>query len=260
MDGWMDGCEPDANSITYIVFSLQATESNLGFGGHSPSRDDDGVFALCRPALCAQGFCRLYERIRARRESKAAAESRRLGTGHLVPPLDKPAGRDYATMLLLQFYNQAVGIQILCAGATAALEAVVTLLCTSGDSVLVPTPFYNGFLMDISLRSGVRIVHLERERVSAEGWSGAVAQLPSEVTARLRAIVVSQRGLVFVVVFVLGLIEQQRQKELCMVQVSHPNNPLGQALSTLEMREMLTFAEQRQLHIISDEVSKLAVF
>lgn len=54
-------------------------------------------------------------------------------------------------------------------GLASAIDAVAWAICNEGDGILIPQPLYNGFHIDITNRSNVRVVGVTYEGV--EGYS-----------------------------------------------------------------------------------------
>ncbi len=121
---------------------------------------------------------------------------------------------------------------VVLAGAGSVLEMLFYSIADPGDGVLVPTPSYAGFWMDLETRNQLRIlpVHCTSEhefRLTTE-------LLDRAFTAADRPV----RALLF----------------------TTPNNPLGTVYSADEIRDVLDWAEQRRIHVIFDEIYALSVF
>jgi aspartate/methionine/tyrosine aminotransferase len=118
------------------------------------------------------------------------------------------------------------------AGAGSVLEILFHVLADPGDGVLVPTPSYAGFWMDLELRDQLRIVPVhcssdEDFRLTPERLERAVAEAGRPVKVLL---------------------------------FTSPNNPLGTVYSAEEVEQILVWAENRELHVVFDEIYALSVF
>ena len=118
------------------------------------------------------------------------------------------------------------------AGAGSVLEILFYALGDPGDGVLVPTPSYAGFWLDLELRDGLTIVPVHRSidygfRLTPELLDRAVAGAGRPVKALL---------------------------------FTSPDNPLGTIASREEVGDVLAWAKERDLHVIFDEVYALSVF
>ena len=118
------------------------------------------------------------------------------------------------------------------AGAGSVLELLFHALGDPGDGVLVPTPSYNGFWLDLELRAGVSIVPVHRSisdgfRLTPELLDRAVAGAGRPVKALL---------------------------------FTSPDNPLGTVASPEEIQRVLEWADDRDLHVVFDEIYALSVF
>lgn len=118
------------------------------------------------------------------------------------------------------------------AGAGSVLEILFHVLADPGDAVLVPTPSYAGFWLDLETRDELSIipVHTTRDedfRLTPEKLERALAESKQPV-----------RALLF----------------------TTPNNPLGTVYRPAELEEVLRFAERAGIHVVFDEVYALSVF
>jgi len=116
--------------------------------------------------------------------------------------------------------NIAIG-----AGCSLALEMLATMLGDPGDVVLVPTPYYSGFIDDFNERARVLPVgvhcgiHLNRDA------------------------------------FEKALAEQKKQgKRVRAVLFSSPNNPVGTVYKPEDVQNIISFCMEHNLEIISDEI------
>lgn len=118
-----------------------------------------------------------------------------------------------------------------CAGCTVALESLAMLLAEPGDVFLVPAPYYSGFIDDINERAGV-----------------LAAGVPCDAELDREA-------------FEKAFAEQERQgKRVRAVLFSSPNNPIGIVYKPEAIKNVIDFAMDHNLDIISDEIYAQTVF
>ncbi|BBE41838.1 pyridoxal phosphate-dependent aminotransferase [Conexivisphaera calida] len=112
-------------------------------------------------------------------------------------------------------------------GSQAILEAMAAVM-DEGDSVLVPTPAFVGYAGAASLL-GIRTIEVETS--ADEGFTPTVESLRAAADGRTRAIIVNS-----------------------------PGNPTGAVYSRRAIEEIISFAEERDLWIISDEVYEKFIY
>lgn len=118
-----------------------------------------------------------------------------------------------------------------CAGCTVALENLAMLLAEPGDVFLVPAPFYSGFIDDINERAGVLAVGV-----------------PCDKALEREA-------------FEIALAEQNKAgKKVRAILFSSPNNPIGTVYKAEAVQNIISFAMDHDLDIISDEIYAQTVF
>nr|ABO68836.2 1-aminocyclopropane-1-carboxylate synthase [Dendrobium hybrid cultivar] len=124
---------------------------------------------------------------------------------------------------------------VLTAGATAANELITFILADPGDALLVPTPYYPGFLRDLQWRTGVRIfpVHCD----SSNGFQLTLSSLESAY-ADAKASNFNVKGLL----------------------ITNPCNPLGTTASPSLLQDIILFISDKNIHLISDEIYFGCVF
>ncbi|MBD3857708.1 MAG: aminotransferase class I/II-fold pyridoxal phosphate-dependent enzyme, partial [Acidobacteria bacterium] len=132
------------------------------------------------------------------------------------------------TLLGREFGRQQISVL---AGAGCVLELLFYALGDPGDGVLVPTPSYAGFWLDLELRNGLTIVPVHRSsdddfRLTPEMLDRAVAGAGRPIKALL---------------------------------FTSPDNPLGTVASPEEISRVLAWADGRDLHVIFDEIYALSV-
>ncbi len=112
-------------------------------------------------------------------------------------------------------------------GSQAILEAMAAVM-DEGDSVLVPTPAFVGYAGAASLL-GIRTIEVE---TSADGgFTPTIDSLRAAADGRTRAIIVNS-----------------------------PGNPTGAVYDRRAIEEIISFAEERDLWIISDEVYEKFIY
>ena len=118
-----------------------------------------------------------------------------------------------------------------CAGCTVALETLATLLAEEGDVFLIPAPFYSSFVDDIRDRAGVETIGVPcDETLNREGFEVAYNKAIKD-GKRVRAVLFSS-----------------------------PNNPIGIVYKPEANKNIIDFAMEHDLEIISDEIYAQTVF
>lgn len=118
------------------------------------------------------------------------------------------------------------------AGAGTVLEDVFYALADPGDGVLVPTPSYAGFWMDLETRNELCIVPVHTS--SQDGFRLTTDRLDAALERSERPI----KALLF----------------------THPDNPLGRVATPEDLDQILAWADARDIHVVFDEIYALSVF
>ena len=122
------------------------------------------------------------------------------------------------------------------AGAGSVLEILSYVIADPGDVVLVPTPSYAGFWADLETRSELRIATVDTR--SEDGFAFSIDALEAAYAKAQAEGLGSVRALLF----------------------TNPENPTGFVHSADILQEILTWSDQRQVHVIFDELYALSVF
>lgn len=54
-------------------------------------------------------------------------------------------------------------------GLTSALDSLTWAICNEGEGILIPAPYYNGFQIDLTSRSGAKVINVIYDKI--EGFS-----------------------------------------------------------------------------------------
>ncbi|KAJ9147981.1 hypothetical protein P3X46_030080 [Hevea brasiliensis] len=124
---------------------------------------------------------------------------------------------------------------VMSGGATGAHEMVAFCLADPGDAFLVPTPYYPGFDRDLRWRTGVQLIPVECEssnqfKVTRKALEDAYD------TAQLDNIRVK------------GLL------------ITNPSNPLGTILDRETLKSIVSFVNEKNIHLVCDEIYAATVF
>lgn len=116
------------------------------------------------------------------------------------------------------------------AGAGAVLEAVFYALCDPGDGVLLATPGYAGFWMDLENRDEAVIVPVPTHPETGFEITTEALDAAWESSARtIRALLLAS-----------------------------PDNPTGRVLGVDELRRIVDWTRARGIHLVSDEIYALS--
>lgn len=124
---------------------------------------------------------------------------------------------------------------VMSGGATGANETIMFCLADPGDAFLIPSPYYPAFYRDLGWRTGVKLipVHCHSKNnfnVTKEALESAYED------AKHNSIKVK------------GLI------------VTNPSNPLGTVLDKDTLRTLVTFTNDKRIHLVCDEIYAGTVF
>jgi len=118
------------------------------------------------------------------------------------------------------------------AGSGTVLEMLFYVLADPGDGILVPTPSYSGFWMDLQTRDQLTIIAVHT--AGQTGFRLTTELLDAAVDGADRPV----RALLF----------------------TSPNNPLGTVYTADQVEEIVAWAERRDIHLVLDELFALSVY
>nr|WP_174505580.1 pyridoxal phosphate-dependent aminotransferase [Acinetobacter sp. Marseille-Q1620] len=124
----------------------------------------------------------------------------------------------------------AENIVVTC-GCSEAIEMLAYGLCSRGDIILLPTPYYSGFEHDIQSRAGVIPVGVDcGNELSINAFEYALEK------------------------------QRVQGKTVRAVLLSNPNNPTGHVYSPEALKNVVDFCINNKLDLISDEIYAQTIF
>ncbi|XP_057968685.1 1-aminocyclopropane-1-carboxylate synthase-like [Malania oleifera] len=124
---------------------------------------------------------------------------------------------------------------VMSGGATGAHEMIAFCLADPGDAFLVPTPYYPGFDRDLRWRTGVQLLPVVCESSNNFRITKAALEAAYE---EAKAANINVKGLL----------------------ITNPSNPLGTILDRDTLRTLVSFVNDKSIHLVCDEIYAATVF
>lgn len=124
---------------------------------------------------------------------------------------------------------------VMSGGATGAHETVAFCLADPGDAFLVPIPYYPGFDRDLRWRTGVQLLPVLSD--SSNDFKITVAAM-EEAYNKANEENIRVKGIL----------------------ITNPSNPLGTILDRETLKNLVTFVNDKKIHLVCDEIYAATVF
>ncbi|KAK6162265.1 hypothetical protein DH2020_002106 [Rehmannia glutinosa] len=124
---------------------------------------------------------------------------------------------------------------VMAGGATGANEMLMFCLADPGDGFLVPSPYYPAFNRDLRWRTGVQLLPV-------------MCQSSNNFQITKQALEEAYQNAQKANIKVKGVI------------LANPSNPLGTTLDRTTLRSLVTFINDKQIHLVCDEIYAATVF
>ncbi|GJV24187.1 1-aminocyclopropane-1-carboxylate synthase-like protein [Tanacetum coccineum] len=118
---------------------------------------------------------------------------------------------------------------VMSGGATGAHETVAFCLANPGEGFLVPTPYYPGFDRDLRWRTGVQLIPVVCE--SSNNFKVTLEAL-EEAYVKAKESNIKIKGLL----------------------ITNPSNPLGTFYDKDTLKTLVSFINEKSIHLICDEI------
>ncbi|CAL9089653.1 unnamed protein product [Musa textilis] len=124
---------------------------------------------------------------------------------------------------------------VMSGGATGAQETIAFCLADPGEAFLIPTPYYPGFDRDFRWRTGVQLLPIHCH--SSNKFKITQAALETAYR-KARNSHVRVKGIL----------------------VTNPSNPLGTTMDRETLRTLVSFVNEKRMHLVCDEIFSGTVF
>ncbi len=124
-------------------------------------------------------------------------------------------------------------------GCSSAIEHLSWSFLNPGEAILLSRPYYSTFIADITLRPEAVVIPVDMGRTIDDPLSpGAVDQYRKAA----------------------DVYESRTGKRVRAVMLCNPHNPLGRCYPRKTVDRLMQFCQERQMHLISDEIYALSVW
>ncbi|XVF73120.1 hypothetical protein PTKIN_Ptkin12aG0176300 [Pterospermum kingtungense] len=124
---------------------------------------------------------------------------------------------------------------VMSGGATGANETVMFCLADPGDAFLVPSPYYPAFARDLRWRTGLEIVPVDTQ--SSNNFC-ITREALEETYEKAEKSNINVKGVI----------------------IANPSNPLGTVLDPDTMRSLVSFVNDKNIHLVCDEIYAATTF
>ncbi|KAL3818023.1 hypothetical protein ACJIZ3_003928 [Penstemon smallii] len=124
---------------------------------------------------------------------------------------------------------------VMSGGATGAQETLTFCLADPGDALLVPAPYYPGNDRDLTWRTGVKLIPV-------------MCYSSNDFKITRQALESAYK------------IAQESNIKVKGLLLNNPSNPLGTVLNKQTLTECLNFTNEKNIHLICDEIYSATVF
>nr|UOI39551.1 1-aminocyclopropane-1-carboxylate synthase [Betula platyphylla]UVJ47666.1 1-aminocyclopropane-1-carboxylate synthase [Betula platyphylla] len=124
---------------------------------------------------------------------------------------------------------------VMSGGATGAHETIAFCLADPGEAFLVPTPYYPGFDRDLRWRTGVQLLPV-------------ICESSNNFKVTRKALEAAYES------------AQEKNIRVKGLLITNPSNPLGTILDKQTLRELVSFINEKSIHLICDEIYAATVF
>ncbi|KAL2490324.1 1-aminocyclopropane-1-carboxylate synthase-like protein 1 [Abeliophyllum distichum] len=124
---------------------------------------------------------------------------------------------------------------VMAGGATGANELLMFCLADPGDAFLVPSPYYPAFDRDLSWRPRAKLLPVACE--SSNNFQITIQAL-EEAYKNAQKANIKVKGLI----------------------MANPSNPLGTTMDKDTLRSLVTFINEKEIHLVCDEIYGATIF
>ncbi|MCB0390850.1 MAG: pyridoxal phosphate-dependent aminotransferase [Bdellovibrionales bacterium] len=119
-------------------------------------------------------------------------------------------------------------------GLSSVCEAISYTMFSKGDFVMMPSPYYSGFDFDFKKRFGVEFLNV-----------------PLKPENHFKHSIED---------FICSYEKFEFKSKVKAILITHPHNPTGEVINKVFLRQIIEFAKEKKLEIITDEIYALTNF